>query len=126
MNILLTGATGFLGGKLLKGLEKHNTTALLRSENKYFSPSVVVSKFNRDSDFSAAVKDKNTIIHCAAVAHNKSNDSDYINEVNVAGTINLAQQAVKAGVKRFVFISSIGVLGNSTTKNEKSWTPKPF
>lgn len=55
------------------------------------------------------------IIHLAAVAHNNSNDPDYINEVNVNGTINLAQHAATIGVKRFVFISSIGVLGNSTT-----------
>jgi len=51
-------------------------------------------------------------VHCAAVAHGKSGD---IRAVNVCGTLNLASQAAEAGVQRFVFLSSIGVNGNSNT-----------
>ena len=41
--------------------------------------------------------------------------SDYI-ETNCSGTLNLARQAVKSGVKRFIFISTIKVNGEKTTK----------
>lgn len=58
------------------------------------------------------------VIHCAARAHIMDDDSDNplddFREVNTAGTINLARQAVDAGVKRFVFISSIKVNGEYT------------
>ncbi|MCV5888329.1 NAD-dependent epimerase/dehydratase family protein, partial [Escherichia coli] len=56
-----------------------------------------------------------TIIHLAGLAHSHSSSlADYYS-INVKGTLHLAREAVKAGVKRFVFVSSIGVNGKSTT-----------
>jgi nucleoside-diphosphate-sugar epimerase len=66
------------------------------------------------TDWSKFLDNTDVVVHLAASAHGKSNDSNLINEVNVAGTIRLAEQAVDMGVKRFIFISSIGVTGNST------------
>ncbi|TWX71916.1 NAD-dependent epimerase/dehydratase family protein [Colwellia demingiae] len=116
MKVLVTGSSGFIGSILTQQLEhkhsviRHGKQDITESVSNSFSVNI-----NSNSNWGQCLQDVNAIVHLAAVAHNKSNDPDYINEVNVKGTINLAQQAVNAGVKRFVFISSIGVLGNGTT-----------
>lgn len=92
--------------------QDRNSTTSTHYSNNHFEVNI-----NANSDWSDCLKDVDAIIHLAAVAHNNSSDPDYINEVNVKGTVNLAQQAAKSGVKRFIFMSSIGVLGNSTSKH---------
>ena len=118
MNILLTGATGFLGSSLLDRLKNNNVKSLVRLENKSLSNSIIVPIFNIDSDFTDAVIKQDIIIHCAARVHimeeSSNNPIEEFREVNTHGTLNLAQQAADAGVKRFIFISSIKVNGEST------------
>ncbi|MCW8995623.1 MAG: SDR family oxidoreductase, partial [Psychromonas sp.] len=69
-------------------------------------------------DFSSFVRNTDILIHCAARVHimndSSSNPLQAFREVNTYGTLNLAQQAADAGVKRFIFISSIKVNGEST------------
>ena len=118
--ILLTGATGFLGTHLLEELAKHRFSVkiLLRNENQVFSNAVVVPQFNQTANFKEACLDINTVIHCAARVHvmddKEQNPLQAFREVNTYGTLNFAQQAADAGVKRFIFISSIKVNGEST------------
>jgi nucleoside-diphosphate-sugar epimerase len=117
--ILLTGGTGFLGGALLTALENENVRVLGRQKPATLSASSFYkSEINADTDFSHAVKDKKVVIHCAARVHimddNSSSPLDYFRGVNTYSTLNLAQQAADAGVKRFIFISSIKVNGEST------------
>jgi len=120
LNILVTGVTGFLGSHLLEELDKHSfiIKALLRAENPAFSNAVVVPLFNQTANFKEACLDINTVIHCAARVHvmndSSSDPLEAFREVNTYGTLNLAQQAADAGVKRFIFISSIKVNGEST------------
>lgn len=115
--ILITGATGFIGSALVERL-KSEYRVICHSKTVDNSPSngdFFQLDINGNSNWKKYLNNVDTIIHLAAVAHNKSNDNNYINEVNVDGTINLASQAAQCGVKRFIFISSIGVLGNSTS-----------
>ncbi|OCH18560.1 NAD-dependent epimerase/dehydratase family protein [Aliivibrio logei] len=122
MKILITGSNGFIGKSVATSLKyQHTIVGQGRASNcqkmgvqEYFELAI-----NSKSNWEECLLGVNVIIHLAAVAHNNSNDPDYINEVNVKGTINLAQQAADAGVKRFIFISSIGVLGNKTLNNER-------
>lgn len=73
---------------------------------------------NGSADFSPALIDCETVIHCAARVHVMRDTVEdpliVYREVNTIGTINLAKQAVNAGVKRFIFISSIKVNGEKT------------
>jgi nucleoside-diphosphate-sugar epimerase len=117
--ILLTGGSGFLGGALLNALVNKNVRGLGRQKPSALSASSFYqSEINTETDFSVAVKDTNVIIHCAARVHimedNSSSPLEDFREVNTYGTLNLAQQAADAGVKRFIFISSIKVNGEST------------
>jgi nucleoside-diphosphate-sugar epimerase len=122
-NILLTGATGFVGQALLGRfleLNPHKVTLALRSAISFDRcTSHVVGDFSNATDWSAALSNQQVVIHAAARAHiMKDEVSDPLAEyrrVNVDGTLNLANQASAAGVKRFIFISSIKVNGEQTT-----------
>lgn len=124
MNILLTGASGFLGRALMSQLSQRESMALAAAVRSHglVSGSVihVVGDLSADTDWSSAVARQQVLIHAAGRAHViKDEVKDPLAEyrrVNVAGTLNLARQAAKAGVKRFIFISSIGVNGNINSR----------
>jgi len=128
MNILLTGATGFVGSRLadllLHRTSHQLTSAVRRQGTVVCGQEVVVDSLNADTDWSKAVLNQEVVIHAAARAHVMSDQSsDPIEEyrkVNVEGTLNLARQSVEAGVQRFVYISSIKVNGEQTAPG------KPF
>ena len=135
MKILLTGATGFLGSNLFELISQfHNVTLLARKDINGFDKAIekhVVSGFSQDTNFSVATKNIDCVVHVAAVAHivNKQDvDSlDLYRDVNTEATINLAKQAAADGVKRFVFISSIGVNGTSNISPFTAFdTPSPI
>lgn len=123
MNVLLTGASGFLGRGLVAQLSQHASIALilaLRSRSSDSElPVHVVGGLSADTDWTQAVAGQQVVIHAAARAHiMKDEVADPLAEyrrVNVEGTLNLARQAAVAGVKRFIFISSIKVNGESTS-----------
>jgi len=118
-NILVTGASGFVGraitNHLLRIGKNISTVSRVKRDIVLSINEFLIDGMSSKNNWKDELLGVNAIIHLAAVAHNNSNDPDYINEVNVNGTVNLARQAAKAGVKRFIFISSIGVLGNNTT-----------
>jgi len=130
MKILITGANGFIGSHLSRVLaHKHKLIGQGKGVECIHSPCPYFEHFfdldiTSQTNWKECLNGVNTIVHLAAIAHNKASNLALINEVNVEGTINLAKQAVQHGVKRFVFISSIGVLGNSTSEpfNEHSPT----
>jgi len=124
MNILITGATGFVGGAVVKRFfsdKKYIVYAAVRHVSEELPEKVAqicVGDLTGNTNYSEALKGMDCVIHCAARVHVMNDDvSDPLEEfrrVNVEGTLNLARQAAKAGVKRFVFISSIKVNGEGT------------
>lgn len=120
MHILVTGANGFIGRALcsrLRSEEIEHVCAVRRPLN--VENSVVIGEINSDTNWKNVLVDIDVVIHAAARAHIKRDSAaDSMAEyrrVNVEGTLNLARQAAETGVRRFVFISSIGVNGNSST-----------
>ncbi len=121
--ILVTGATGFVGSALVATLtrERIETRACARCDDASLPDgvhTVQVGDLSGDTDWSYALTGVDVVVHCAGRAHMmKDSASDPLlafRTVNVEGTLNLARQAVAAGVKQFVFISSIGVNGVQT------------
>lgn len=124
MRVLVTGANGFVGHALMDQLAlRAELTPVggLRSLSK--APSndhvyAVCPDLDPEADWSQCVAGIDVVVHCAARAHLLSDDAvDPIvafRRINTAGTLKLAQQAAAAGVKHFVFISSIGVNGAQT------------
>lgn len=120
--ILLTGASGFVGSRLfseLKRSTRFETVGLCRRLPRGSNePGLRALGDLQQADLSDLLPDTNVLIHAAARAHIiKDGAADPWAEyrrVNVEGTLNLARQAAAAGVKRFVFISSIKVNGEAT------------
>lgn len=118
-NILLTGGSGFLGKHLLKDLDKYQVRVLDRNRNeKHNQVTYFKASIDSLSKYSLLLENVDTLIHCAARVHVMNEQSlnplNEFREVNTAGTMNLARQAQEAGAKRFIFISSIKVNGEST------------
>lgn len=122
MNVLLTGANGFLGSRLAVTLNNKpyvSLTAAVRRSVQLSAMNVVeVQGIDANTDWSDALTDQHVVIHTAARAHIMKDEVAYslveYRRVNVDGTLNLARQAVDTGVKRFIFISSIKVNGEQT------------
>ncbi len=121
--ILITGATGFLGGALMRQLlsEGRCVRVAVRPTQICWPAEVDVvpiSGLEPEADWFKAVKDIRTLVHCAARVHvmreTAENPLEEFRRINVRGTINLARQAIASGVERFILISSIGVNGMET------------
>jgi nucleoside-diphosphate-sugar epimerase len=120
--VLLTGASGFLGQAVLRTAQQQGVKIrpVYRSKGsaKGQPNDVIVSGLDADTDWIEALQGVDVVIHAAGHAHvmrEKALDPlvEY-RRVNVQGTSNLARQAAAAGVRRFVFISSIKVNGEKT------------
>ena len=119
--ILITGASGFVGKSLTSALlrQGHSICAAVRSiSSPNESSEIVVGEIDHDTNWATALRDVDVVIHLAARVHvmteYSQNPLDEFRKTNVEGTLNLAQQAAKAGVKRIVYVSSIGVNGTHT------------
>jgi len=127
-SLLITGATGFVGRTLMECVlsQNYHVFAALRSEGVSIpddAEKVVVSNFSSTTDWSRALKTVEIVIHAAARAH-IMNDTELdplaeFRRVNTDATLNLASQAATAGVKRFVFLSSIKVNGEFTRDKQQ-------
>lgn len=133
-NVLLTGATGFIGGRLLTALSDDPSvfvTCALRYHRPDFDRcKIVLNCLDGASDWSSSVEQGQVVIHAAARAHvTRDSSADPLSEfrkVNVEGTLRLARQAAEAGARRFVFISSIGVNGaNNSVPFREGDVPNP-
>lgn len=120
MKLLITGTTGFIGSHLLQHLsQQHEVTTLGRSKSERWFGKHIDLDLKDLSSKMLSLSDFDAIIHSAARAHvMNDSSSDPIEEyrrVNTYPTLELATQAAEQGVKRFIFISSIKVNGESTT-----------
>jgi UDP-glucose 4-epimerase len=110
--VALTGATGFIGQHLLRELPKrgYRLRVLLRRPGTVpiDCASAVVGDLARPQNMSQALADADAVIHSAGIAHAMSGvpEDDY-RALNTESTIDLARAAQRAGVRRFVFLSSI-------------------
>ena len=115
--VLVTGATGFIGRALvselaLRGVDAVRSTTRLSGLGKdRLGPATYVADLAPDTDWSQAVAGVAVVVHTAARVHVLNDQSaDPLTEfrrVNVQGTLTLARQAAAAGVRRFIFVSSI-------------------
>jgi nucleoside-diphosphate-sugar epimerase len=125
-SILLTGATGFVGQGILKQalLESIDVCCVSRKPMQIISGTggsmrnILMSELAPDTDWSAALSGIDSVIHCAARVHVMQETSAdplaLFRRVNVDATLNLARQAALAGVRQFIFISSVKVNGEQT------------
>lgn len=123
---LVTGATGFVGKRLLSVMAsgtQWRITGATRSAAE-LPPSVTpapITDLTEKTDWSSALNEVSAVVHLAARVHVMNDDSatplTEFRRTNAEGTVNLAEQAAAAGVRRFVFVSSIKVNGESTEQD---------
>lgn len=124
LRILVTGANGFVGGALFRSLceePSRDCIGAVRSRSGLVDETenlVAVGDFDKLVDWSSVISGQDVVVHTAARAHiMKDECADPLSAyraVNSIATLNLARQAAAAGVKRFIFISSIKVNGEQT------------
>jgi nucleoside-diphosphate-sugar epimerase len=121
MKVLVTGANGFVGQHLVKELKQHSIQLACvgrQVSNHDADELYVVTDFNDSSAWQEPLAACDVVIHLAARVHvmkeKTQNPLVEFRKVNVNGTLTLAKEAAKAGVKRFIYISSVKVNGEST------------
>ncbi|WP_150140405.1 NAD-dependent epimerase/dehydratase family protein [Candidatus Enterovibrio escicola] len=120
MKILVTGANGFIGRQVVN--QSNELIPALRTKHKgLFADAVYYDELGTMTDWSHLLPGIDVIIHLAGVTHNSPITLEELQKVNIRATIHLAKEAAIAGVRRFVFVSSIGVNGNSSL--DISFTP---
>uniref|UniRef100_UPI00404773B3 UDP-glucose 4-epimerase family protein n=1 Tax=Rheinheimera sp. TaxID=1869214 RepID=UPI00404773B3 len=116
--LLLTGATGFVGRALATEVNTKELRLLSRSDPCIAEAKFCQAEIGPSIDYSIHLEKVDVVIHAAARVHvmadTASNPLEEYRAINVAGTLNLARQAAAAGIKRFIFISSIKVNGEGT------------
>jgi nucleoside-diphosphate-sugar epimerase len=120
--ILVTGANGFIGSRLIAELHARGTaiTAASRREIKTMPGVrwVRIDDIGETTDWTDALADCGAVVHLAARVHVMHDDAsqplEEYRKVNVAGTVRLAREAQRAGVTRFVFVSTIKVNGEQS------------
>lgn len=121
--ILVTGGQGFVGNALAVGALTAGFTVRISSRQMLIAAKgrlecTQVGDLGATTNWVAALEGVESVVHCAGRAHvlhdTAADPLAAFRKVNLDGTLNLARQAVEAGVKRFVFISSIGVNGLQT------------
>jgi nucleoside-diphosphate-sugar epimerase len=124
MNVLITGGTGFIGSRLaLECLDRGHTVKVLGQENTPAESSnrkivedrggqVILESVTDMNRFSDLFQGIDVVFHLAAVQHEMNVPDQKFWDVNVTGTKNILEASVRAGVKRFVHGSTIGVYGS--------------
>ncbi len=121
MKILVTGATGFIGRALIPRLIQsgHEVVATSRNTSTEFAGAIVhpIAELGPDTDWHEALSEIEVVIHLAARVHVMSDNApDPMAEnrrINTEGTGKLAKDAAIAGVRHFIFMSTIKVNGET-------------
>lgn len=130
--ILVTGTSGFVGSGIVARLSREGRPVIAVARATHHAPAGVVSLGLGDIgsvDWRPVLSGCSTIVHCAARAHVVREDATdplaTFRSVNRDAAFRLARAAAAAGVRRFIFLSSIGVNGNVTDDRAFGWDDVP-
>lgn len=117
MKIIITGATGFIGTHLCTSLSaRHSVVPVVRrAKVTGNSQEFVIPDISESTEWAGVLAGADIIVHLAARAHvmdeRSLNPLEEYRKVNTQGSIRLAEEAVKQGIKRFIYVSTVKVHG---------------
>lgn len=124
MKVLVTGADGVLGSNLVRVLLDRNyeVTALIeKGKDPITLNNLAVKRIEgnilNSSDVDLAMHGQEVLIHCAASTSLWPARSSIVNEVNVQGTENMIQAALRVGIKRMIYVGTANSFGFGTIKD---------
>ena len=126
--MLVSGADGFVGRHLCPALKAAGFEVVAASRNGVdvggAARAAAVGAVDGATDWSAALRDVDAIVHLAATTHAPNAAHAHYHRTNVEGTRRLASASVEAGVSRFVYLSSIKV--NGERSSVRDGRPRPI
>ncbi len=128
MNIAITGANGYVGQFLCQYLasKNHRVIAITREQfTQDNSENRILADYSNIAKAIESLSNCDTIIHLAGLAHTPNAQTQDYYRVNVDNSLVIAKAAIKAGVKRFIFLSSIKVNGEMTHNTPFRHDDKP-
>jgi len=128
LKALVTGGAGFIGSHLVDRLMENDfevtvldnfSTGSLKNLSQHLGKAnfhLIDGDIRSERDVKKALEDIDFVFHLAAIVSVELSIKNpiLVNEVNVCGTLNLLEESLNSGVKRFVYISSCAVYGNPT------------
>lgn len=126
MRVLITGVTGFIGAEIASKLvaEKFDVVGLSRNKTAESSEFVILDAdvTNKDEVLRLANEESfDAVIHCAGLAHQFGEiEKERFESVNVKGTENIAELAVKINAGQFILLSSTSVYGLQSKPMDES------
>ena len=130
--IAITGSTGFIGSYLIDHLVE-NRIKVMSLGRRAHSSCIDHANFELDNPHELEVDflgDVDVLIHSAARAHvmdeNEQNPQALYNKLNAEASVELAKKAIAAGVKRFIYLSSVKVVGERTEPNKPFFQSSPM
>jgi len=117
MKILVTGSDGFIGKALVNEIKKTNNTVI------EFDLGKGVNLLD-EQHLTAALKGVDAVVHLAALI-DENEDFKLMHEVNVEGTELLLEKCVEFKIKKFIYLSTVGVMGDITKKADELTPIKP-
>ena len=136
MNVLVTGANGLLATNTIVALlsRGYSVRGLIRDKKKFLLPQhsrleLVLGDITDKTSLDRAVTGIDYVIHCAATTDQHLLRYDDYHRINVAGTENVIQAALKHHVKKVVYVSTANTFGYGTLQqpgDERTPMREPF
>jgi len=131
MKVLVTGSTGYVGHNLAMELAKIGNTVhvLVRNRNSAFIPQhplikVFEGDITKKETILPAIENCDAVFHTAALVRSYTTKPTDFFDINVEGTRHMLDAALQAGIKKFVFTSTAGVIGSSLKKDMREDDPR--
>lgn len=127
MQVVLIGASGFVGTRLINILKENHKLKNFDKNQSVFHPEItLIGDVRNQSDLDKELRDQETVVLLAAEHRDDVFPINLYYDVNVQGARNVLQAMDKNGVKNIIFISSVAIYGLNKLNPDENFPADPF